>query len=229
MKTLSIIIPAYNEGKTIIGVIEKVAALALPGWEKQIIVVDDGSTDGTGEALKCFSGAVLLLRHDTNRGKGAALRSAHAHATGDAVLIQDADLEYDPNDIPSLLAELSDETVHAVYGARAPDMRTSTHPHYVAGARALTALTNLCFGSRLTDLYTCYKLVRTSVLKELSLTSAGFEYEMELTAKLLKRRCRIVEIPIQYTPRSFAEGKKIRPRDGFIGAVTLVKTLFRKR
>lgn len=223
MQTLSIIIPAYNEEKTIGGVLQGLADLSLPGWEKQIIVINDGSHDKTEQALAPFFDSILYLRHPFNRGKGAAIRTAAQHVAGDAVLIQDADLEYHPEDIPALLSALSDERVHAVYGSRPLRIRNSSYPHYVLGGRFLTALVNVCFGSRLTDVYTCYKLLRTNAFNELSFQSYGFEYEMEVTVCLLKRRYVIAEVPIRYAPRGFHEGKKIRARDGLCAIATLVK------
>ncbi len=228
MNTLSIIIPAYNEEKTIGDVLEKVSALALSDWDKQIIVVNDGSHDKTEEAVAPFRDSLTYLRHPINLGKGAAIRSALAHIRGDAVLIQDADLEYHLEDIPDLLAALSDERVHAVYGSRSLIARQDGYRHYVLGAWFLTKLVNLCFRSRLTDVYTCYKLVRTPVFLSLDLKSRGFEYEMEVTARLLSRGHHIKEVPIRYAPRSFSEGKKIRARDGITGIKTLVKNYFRK-
>ena len=228
MQTLSIIIPAYNEEKTVGAVLDTLIGLALPSWNKQIIAINDGSTDGTEEALAPYRSSITYACHPTNRGKGAAIRTALALATGDAVLIQDADREYDPRDILLLLAALSDERVHAVYGSRTQNIWQSDRPHYAAGARLLTGLVNICFGTRLTDVYTCYKLVRASTLKKLDLTSDGFECEMEITAKLLMRACRIVEVPIRYTPRSFAEGKKIRARDGLVGILTLIKNCLQR-
>lgn len=226
MKTLSIIVPVYNEEKTVGAVLERLGAVPLAGWDKQVIVVDDGSTDGTREALTRFPGAVACVHHQHNRGKGAAIRTGAAHAAGDAVLIQDADLEYHPEDIPLLLAALNDEHTHAVYGSRVTHLKDSAYPHYVAGARFLTGLTNVCFGTKLTDVYTCYKLIRASSLRELALVSDGFELEMEITAKLLKHGNVIVEVPIHYTPRSFKEGKKIRSMDGLIGLTTLARNYF---
>ncbi|MBI4087177.1 glycosyltransferase family 2 protein [Candidatus Kaiserbacteria bacterium] len=223
MKTLSIVVPVYNEAKTVNTVLERLGAVPMAGWEKEIIVVNDGSTDDTEEALAPYRSHITYIRHPENRGKGAAVRTATALATGDAVIIQDADLEYDPADIPALLAAFSKNSVHAVYGSRGQRVFESRRPHYVAGVKLLTALANTCFKSRLSDIYTGYKLVRTDILKDLDLTSAGFEYEMEITARLLKRGHRIIEVPVRYTPRDFGEGKKIRPRDGIVGIATLAR------
>jgi glycosyltransferase involved in cell wall biosynthesis len=227
MKTLSIIVPAYNEARTVGAMLDALTALALPEWRMEIIVVNDGSTDGTEEALAPYRSRIMYVRHPENRGKGAAIRTAGALATGDVILIQDADLEYRPEDIPSLLAALTDD-VHAVYGARTQRMRESRRPHYVAGARMLTGLVNASFGAHLSDIYTGYKLVRADTLKALDLTSVGFEYEMEITTRLLKGGHRIVEVPIHYVPRGFREGKKIRPRDALTGVITLARVAFQR-
>lgn len=227
MNKLSIIVPAYNEAHTIGTVLDALTATSLPHWSKEIIVVNDGSTDGTEEALAPYRQSITYVAHPVNRGKGAAVRTATALATGDAVIIQDADLEYDPADIPALLAAL-DGDIRAVYGSRRQRIWRSECPHYVAGVKLLTTLANTCFKSRLSDIYTGYKLVRADILKELDLASTGFEYEMEITARLLKAGYRIAEVPISYTPRDFREGKKIRPRDGLTGIAALVRVAFQK-
>jgi len=229
---LSIIIPVYNEEKTIEAVLRKIAAQNIAPWEKEIIVVDDGSTDNSKATISAFATASAdkenckIISHDKNNGKGAALRTAIAAATGDAVIVQDADLEYDPADFPRLLRELGDPTVDAVYGSRNISPERRGYPHYVLGVAILTTLTNLLYNARLTDTYTCYKLIRTSVLRSLRSESNGFEWEAEVTAKLLRRGHRIVEIPIGYRPRSFREGKKIRFRDAVIGFWTLISYRF---
>ncbi len=228
MYTLSLIVPTYNEARTVGTVLTALTALTLPGWEKQIIVVDDGSTDEIKAAVAPFLPSIAYLRHERNRGKGAAIRTALREVVGEAVLIQDADLEYLPEDIPALLAALCAENVDAVYGSRTMHTHGNPRPHYALGARLLTALVNACFGSRLSDVYTGYKLIRTPLLKNLHLTATGFEWEMELTARLLKQNCRIVEVPIHYSPRGFDDGKKIRARDGLTGLLTLAQQYLRE-
>ncbi len=224
---LSIIIPVYNEEKTIAAVLDALVAVPFGEWEREVIVVDDGSVDATSAILKQWSG-VKAFFHVANRGKGVAIRTGLAEACGDAVIIQDADLEYDPADIPRLLAAMEKTGADAVFGSRniAPERRG--YPHYVLGVAVLTGCINLLFRSRLTDAYTGYKLLRTSALKELGITSAGFEFEAEATCLLLKRGYKICEIPIRYNPRSFSEGKKIRFRDGIIGLAMIFKIWRRK-
>jgi len=212
-KILSIIIPVFNEARTVKGVLERIAALDLGTWEKEIIVVDDGSTDGTAEILGCHSN-FRLITHTVNRGKGRALKSGIGVSRGDAVLIQDADFEYDPQDIPRLLAALPEGGQGAVYGSRELEPHNRGYFYYVQGARVITACVNLLYGSRLTDVCTGYKLFWGFTARSLPFLSAGFEVEVEITAHLLGSRIPVCEIPISYHPRSFRAGKKIRGRDG---------------
>ena len=227
---LSIIIPVYNEEKTIEAVLNKVAEQDFGDWTKEIIVVDDGSQDSsklqvTSYKLQNKIENLILITHSKNLGKGAAIRTGIKESSGDAVIIQDADLEYDPADIKLLLDEL-DRGANIVYGSRnlRPDRRG--YSHYVWGVALLTWLVNLFFRTRLTDVYTCYKLFKTEVIKKINIESSGFELEMELTVKTLKMGCRITEVPIHYYPRKFREGKKIRAKDGLKGIWTLVKYRF---
>lgn len=227
---LTIIVPVYNEHKTIAAVLAKLAGLNLGEWDKEIIVVDDGSTDNSKikiqksiHQLADETQNFLLLNHERNLGKGAAVGTALAATTGDYILIQDADLEYEPNDIPLLLTEAGKNPGAAVFGSRnlKPDRRG--YPHYILGVAILTWFANLLFHAKLTDVYTCYKLVPENLIKSLVLQSRGFEFEAELTAKLLKQKNQIVETPIRYYPRSFAEGKKIKAADGIKGLWTILK------
>ena len=225
---LSIIVPVYNEERTVGLALQRLFNLALPGWEKEILVVDDGSTDNskvqTQKAKFQFQNQNLkLLFHEVNEGKGAAIRTALKEAAGDYVIIQDADAEYDPKDIPVLLAAAQTKNAPVVYGSRNIHPRRTGYPHYVLGVWVLTTLTNILYRSNLTDVYTGYKLFRTSVLRSLNLQSQGFEFEAEVTAKLLKRGIPIVEVAIDYSPRRFAEGKKIRFRDALLGFWTILK------
>jgi len=222
-KILSIIIPVFNEEKTIEAILKKVLKQEIAGWQKEIIVVDDGSRDKTEEKIKPFLKEIKFLKHPLNRGKGAAIGSGLKAAKGEAIIIQDADLEYEPADWPLLLKELDEPEVMAVYGSRELRPGWRGYPHYVFGVRLLTFVTNLLFGSNLTDVYTGYKLFRSSLIKSIPLTSSRFEIEAEMTAKLLKKGVIIKEIPIHYYPRSFAEGKHIRIKDGLLGLLTLIK------
>ena len=217
---LSVIIPVYNECATIIQLLDRVSAIAI---EKEVIVVDDYSTDGTRAILEEHRDETFtLLLHDYNQGKGAALRTGFQQATGEFVIIQDADLEYDPSDFSKLLAIVDSKNAAAVYGSRlATSQPTMTLRHFV-GNRLLTGLTNLLYGSQLTDMETCYKLLDRQLVQNLNLVSDSFNVEPEITAKLLKQGVTIHEVPISYNGRSFAEGKKISWKD-FISAVwTLV-------
>ena len=226
---LSIMIPVYNEEKTLGVVIDRVRAVPVQeGVHREIIVVDDGSTDGTEAILDGLRDqGVRIVRHPENRGKGAAVRTALAHAGGDWVLIQDADLEYAPEDYPELIAPfLRDPSIAAVFGSRfLGRIEGMKLPNYVAN-KLLTWFTNLLFLSRITDLCTGYKLYRTDSVREIPLVRDGFDLEHELTAKLLKRGCRIVDVPISYTGRDVSAGKKVRWTDFFINIKTLLKYRF---
>jgi glycosyltransferase involved in cell wall biosynthesis len=221
---LTVIIPAYNEVATIAEVIRRVL---VTGVAEEIVVVDDGSTDGTAEVLSRLTAddvpVVRVLRHAQNRGKGAAIRTGLAVLTGDLVLIQDADLEYDPLEYPVLLAPFSDPTVQVVYGSRNLRRNPRSNFAFYWGGRFLSWVANRLYDSRITDEATGYKVVRTSLLRELHLQSEGFEFCAEVTAKLLLRGVRICEVPISYRPRSWAEGKKIRWYDGIVAVWTLVR------
>jgi dolichol-phosphate mannosyltransferase len=214
---LSIIVCVYNERDTISTVLNSVQAVDLgPDWEKEIIVVDNFSTDGTREFLQGLDlPGVQVIFHPRNLGKGASVRTAIAHCTGDYAIIQDADLEYDPAEYPLFLERVANEHPAAIFGSRTLGGRMVTK--YVAnylGVRFLTGLTNLLYGARLTDVATAAKMVRGDVLKSLNLVESGFDLDFELTDKILRAGHEIIEIPITYRPRTIAEGKKIRPWDG---------------
>lgn len=216
---LSFIIPAYNEAKTVAETVRKVWDADIGPHEKEIILVDDGSTDNTNEVLQNLRKPLTVLRHNRNFGKGRAIRTGLAHASGDYVIIQDADLEYDPAVCGKLLQKITQSTP-VIYGRRS---YRQGYLHYRLGAYLLTAVINLAFGSKLHDSYTCYKLVPTSLLRSLNLHSDGFEIEAEITAKLLKKRIPILEIPINYQPRKFSAGKKIRGRDALKGLIKILE------
>jgi glycosyltransferase involved in cell wall biosynthesis len=237
LSSLSILIPCYNEASTVETVISGVVESHV-GLRKELIVVDDGSTDGSAAIITGVQeryrergdAAIVVERHAVNRGKGAAVRTALARATGDAVLIQDADLEYDPADYPALLAPLIAGEAAIVYGSRQSRRFRIGQPRqwrFIAAAWALTRLANVLFGARLTDYATGYKAFTREVADRLSLRSGGFEIDAEITAQALRLGYRIVEVPIRYRPRSVAQGKKIRAVDGWRAAVTLVRERFR--
>ncbi|MEM1202484.1 MAG: glycosyltransferase family 2 protein [Acidobacteriota bacterium] len=220
MTLLSVVIPAYNERATAASLIRKVADAPLPdGVDLEIVVVDDGSSDGTRELLRELEKEAdppfRLVEHDQNRGKGAALRTGFDHATGDLVLVQDADLEYDPADYPVLLGPILADQADVVYGSRflGGPHRVLFFWHYL-GNKALTTMSNMFTDLNLSDMETCYKVFRIEILRNMKLTSNRFGIEPELTAKVAKARARIYEVPISYHGRTYAEGKKIGWKDG---------------
>jgi glycosyltransferase involved in cell wall biosynthesis len=212
---LSVVMPAYNEADTVEAALRRVREVPL---RLEIVVVNDASTDGTREILDGLAKGGLVdrvIHHEKNRGKGAAIRSGAAAATGDVLVVQDADLEYDPAELPALLQPIRSGKADAVYGSRfqGGPHRVLYFWHYV-GNRFLTLLSNMFTNLNLTDLETCYKLVRMDVLKRLPLSSNRFGFEVEITARLSQARARIWEMPISYSGRTYAEGKKITWRDG---------------
>jgi len=222
--SLSIVIPVFNEAATLQSLVEKVRQ-ALDGVSHEIILVDDGSTDGTSEVAQLLGqNHVTCLRHAKNSGKGAALRTAFQHATGNIVVIQDADLEYDPIDIPRLIQPILDGHADAVFGSRfqGGTQRIHLYWHRVAN-RWLTWLTNLLFNLDLSDMETGYKAIRKSTLNKIVVRENGFGVEPELTAKLAKLRCRIYEVPISYYGRDYSQGKKIGLRDAVWAAWCIVR------
>jgi glycosyltransferase involved in cell wall biosynthesis len=211
---LTVVVPAFNEAETIALVVERLQALP---YELQIIVVDDCSQDGTAAIAEGLGDAVELIRHERNLGKGAALRSAFAQARGRIVVIQDADLEYDPVDIPELVAPIRAGVADAVFGSRligGRPQRAHLFWHKV-GNRALSLLTNVLYNTTLSDMETGYKAFRTDILRSLDLRENGFGLEPEITGKVCKRKLRIYELPISYYGRTHDEGKNITWRDGF--------------
>jgi glycosyltransferase involved in cell wall biosynthesis len=221
---LSVVIPLYNERETINAIIDRVTTVAHP---YEVIVVDDGSTDGSQHLVKVFldkyPGCVHLLHHDRNLGKGAALRTALERVSGDVVMIQDADLEYHPEDYPAALRLIEQGHADAVYGSRfIGPHRVFLLWHYL-GNRFLTGICNLLTSGILSDVETGFKMVRTSVLKSLALRSGGFDIEVEITIKLFRYGYRVYEIPITYTGRTYDEGKKITWKDGVCALRSLLK------
>ena len=228
IRKLSVIVPVYNERNTVVEVLRRMRAVELPdGIEREIIVIDDGSNDGTRDVLRQLGDStVRILLHEGNRGKGASVRTGLALATGDYVLIQDADLEYDPDDWPRLIAPVIRGRARVVYGSRFTGERRNMLLLHWIGNRMLSLVTNVLFNSTLSDMETCYKLVDRTLLNDLALRSDHFDIEPEITAKILKRGIRIYEVPISYMGRELDEGKKITWRDGFAALWTLVKFRF---
>lgn len=222
-RTLSILIPVYNEKATVLELVRRVEAVPLP-VAKQIVIVDDGSTDGTRELLQGLGSRAVVVLHERNRGKGAALRTALARATGDIVIVQDADLEYDPADYPGLLVPILDGRADAVYGSRflGGPHRVLFFWHYF-GNMIFTLITNVLYNINLTDMGTCYKVFLTERIKDIPLRSERFGIEAEITAKICKRRLRIYEVPISYSGRTYEEGKKITWKDGFSYLLCLLR------
>jgi glycosyltransferase involved in cell wall biosynthesis len=224
MKKLSIIIPVFNEKGTIEEILRRIIAAPALDYEKEIIVVDDGSNDGTDKILKDLKQKFnfVLLEHVKNSGKGSAIKTALKKISGDLVLIQDADLEYSPRDYQALLRAFNKDSP-VVYGSRNLGKTRRGYFLFFLGGRSLTFFLNLIFGSKLTDINTGYKLFRADIIKNINLQSDGFEFCEEVTAKILKSGYPIKEVPIHYYPRKFSEGKKLRFRDGLIGLWTILK------
>ncbi|MCX8118566.1 MAG: glycosyltransferase family 2 protein [Desulfobacterota bacterium] len=223
---LSIIIPVYNEARTILEVLRRVRESPL---EKEIIVVDDGSTDGTATLLLEQGRGLKVLHHEKNRGKGAAIRTALPHVTGDIVIIQDADLEYHPSEYPKLIGPILEGMADVVYGSRflGGPHRVLYFWHYV-GNKVVTTFSNMLTDLNLSDMETGYKVFRSEVLKKIKIESNRFGFEPEITAKIAKMGCRVYEVPISYWGRDYSEGKKINWKDGLAALYWIVKfNLFR--
>lgn len=234
--TLSIIIPAYNEERTISEILKRVKEVAISGVKIEIVIVDDGSKDKTLSLIKEFVVAnknVLLIEHKKNRGKGSAVQTGIKNATGDILIIQDADLEYNPNDIPRLVEPILKKKVRVVYGTRLRTKpvffgknRTPLLVHFF-GNKLLSLITSILYGAHVTDMETCYKAFEKDVLKNVKLKAHSFDFEPEITAKILKKGIKILEIDIKTKPRGYGEGKKLHTvRDGTIALWTLIKYRF---
>lgn len=228
LRRLTILMPVFNEVRTIREILEQVDTADAAGLVKDLIIVDDGSTDGTRERLQQLDGLKTPFRvlfHAQNMGKGAALRTALTYATGDIILIQDADLEYDPSEYPELLAPILMGRADVVYGSRIRGGKPVRDFSliYLWGNRFVTFAANLLYRGALTDMETCYKVFRADVIKNIQIRANRFEFEPEITAKVLKRGHKIVELPISYYGRDRAEGKKLSWRDGIGALWTLLK------
>jgi dolichol-phosphate mannosyltransferase len=226
---LSIIIPCYNEESTIEEIIKEIGLVDLIDTKKEIIIIDDGSTDKTQEILQQLKSKFefQLLRHPKNLGKGAAIKTALDRVSGDYVIIQDADLEYDPQDYKKLLWCARDKGARVVYGSRYSGMENKyIHPIFYTGGRVLTLLTNLLYRSKITDEATCYKLFKKDVICGIDLKCKGFDFCPEVTAKVLKKGIKIYEVMISYYPRHIKDGKKIKLTDGLESIWILIKYRF---
>ena len=236
---LSVVMPVYNEAKFLSEIIRQVQAVDLGPMERELVLVDDCSTDGSGEMVRALEGKtsidgslrpfdrpIRVFSHAVNQGKGAALRTGFAQAAGDLVIIQDADLEYDPEDYHKLLAPVIKGKAEVVYGSRFTGERRNMFFHHWVGNRFLTLVTNVLFNTTLSDMETCYKLFKREALEGIVIKSDRFNFEPEITAKILKKGIRIYEVPISYTGREFDEGKKITWRDGLVALWCLVKFRF---
>lgn len=226
MQKITILIPVYNEVNTLEEILNKVENTDFCGLEKEIILIDDCSTDGTKEIYSKFPYKVLY--HNVNKGKGAALRTGFKEANGDIIIIQDADLEYDPRDYKELIRLVLEDKADVVYGTRLTGVKPSRAFmfHHLLGNKFLTFVTNLLYCTTLTDMETCYKCFRADFVKDIKIHSNRFDFEPEITAKILKKGARLYELPISYYGREYKEGKKITWKDGIYALWTLIKYRF---
>ena len=226
---LSIVIPIFNEAEHLEEILRQIEAVEI-GMEKELILVDDCSTDGTRDILKKLEASTentaKIFYHDINRGKGATVRTGFEHISGDITLIQDADLEYDPNDYPKLLEPILEDKADVVYGSRFMQGRQEGLLRSYLANRFLTFLANVVNGTNLTDMETCYKVIKTDILKDISLSSDRFGFEPEITAKLAKRKCKIIDVPISYRGRDYDEGKTVSWKDGIAAVIHIFRFRF---
>src|SRR3989339_783551 len=223
LDNVSIIMPVFNEKNTIKKVIDKIISLS----PHEIILVDDGSSDGTRDVLeKIKSDKIKIIFHDKNQGKGAAIRTGLKYMSGDIVTIQDADLEYNPDEIANLVEPINNNEASVVYGSRFLELKEKKYMLHYMGNKLLNFLTNIIYNSKITDMETCYKVFKKDVILSLNLKAKRFEFEPEVTAKILKRKIKIHELPISYKSRSYNEGKKIGWKDGITALWTLLKCRF---
>ncbi|MDP2585504.1 MAG: glycosyltransferase family 2 protein [Candidatus Levybacteria bacterium] len=234
---LSIIIPVFNEEKTISQMLEKISGLEVDNVIKQVVIVNDGSTDRTKNEIESFinkHSEIKIITHSKNQGKGAAIRTGIKNATGEYIIIQDADLEYNPQDIKKLIKPILDGISRVAYGTRlnrlpsfSMEERTPQFLLHYLGNKFLSLLTSILYGQWITDMETCYKLFPKKAVEDMRLNARGFEFEPEITAKLLKKGYKILEIPISTKPRGYDEGKKLNTvKDGFIALWSLLKYRF---
>ena len=228
MNKITVLIPIFNEVSTLKIILQKVEEANFCGLEKEIILIDDFSTDGTREILEELKDKYKIFYHDKNMGKGAALRTGFEHMTGDIVVIQDADLEYEPEDYEPLIKLILDGKADVAYGSRLSGGKPSrsfmfTH---LLGNKLLTLMTNVLYNTTLTDMETCYKAFKAEFIKGIEIKSNRFDFEPEITAKVLKRGARLYELPISYYGREYTEGKKITWKDGFHAILALIKFRF---
>ena len=227
-KKLSIVVPVYNEKNLVIDVLKKVREVKIPNTEIEVIVVDDYSTDGTREILKKdgLKYADKVLYHEVNKGKGAGLRTGFKETTGDVVIVQDADFEYDCMEIPSVVKPIFDGEADVCYGSRFLEKEYKGYKQNQLANKVLTGLSNFMTGLKVTDMETCYKAFKGDLIRGINIVENRFGFEPEITAKISKRKIKLVEVPIHYYPRTVEEGKKIKVKDGFRALYCIAKYKF---